>query len=217
VSRGFIAPLICSNNLSRIISMKYKVILFKIFVHLAAFLPLANAYYLAFTDQLGADPVEAIIHFTGIGAFNLLLLSLMITPLSKRFKISILLKVRRLVGLYSFTYAFLHLTNFLVFEVQFDWSLFVSEILERPYITIGMAGLLILLTLAITSISLLRKKMGKNWQKLHNWVYLAVVLVGIHFYWSVKSEIIEPSIYLFITFLLLALRFKKLNKWIKKD
>ncbi|MFT5023237.1 MAG: sulfoxide reductase heme-binding subunit YedZ, partial [Colwellia sp.] len=140
MSRGFIAPLICSNNLSRIISMKYKVILFKIFVHLAAFLPLANAYYLAFTDQLGADPVEAIIHFTGIGAFNLLLLSLMITPLSKRFKISILLKVRRLVGLYSFTYAFLHLTNFLVFEVQFDWSLFVSEILERPYITIGMAG-----------------------------------------------------------------------------
>lgn len=217
MSRGSIAPLICSNNLSRIISMKYKVILFKVFVHLAAFLPLANAYYLAFTDQLGADPVEAIIHFTGIGAFNLLLLSLMITPLSKRFKISILLKVRRLVGLYSFTYAFLHLTNFLVFEVQFDWSLFVSEILERPYITIGMAGLLILLTLAITSISLLRKKMGKNWQKLHNWVYLAVVLVGIHFYWSVKSEIIEPSIYLFITFLLLALRFKKLNKWIKKD
>jgi len=197
--------------------MKYKVILFKLFIHLAVLLPLVNAYYLAFTDQLGADPVESIIHFTGIGAFNLLLLSLTITPISKRFKISILLKVRRLVGLYSFTYALLHLLNFLVFEVQFDWALFLSEIIDRPYITIGMAGLLILMTLAVTSISLLKKRMGKHWQKLHNWVYLAVALVGVHFYWSVKSEIIEPSIYLFVTFALLALRFKKFKKGIKKD
>ena len=172
--------------------MKYNVVVFKLFIDLAALLPLINAYYLALTDQLGADPVESIIHFTGIGAFNLLLLSLAITPISKRFKISILLKVRRLVGLYSFTYAFCHLLNFLVFEVQFDWSLFLNEIIDRPYITIGMVGLLTMLALAITSISLLKKRMGKNWQKLHNWVYLAVLLVGIHFYWSVKSEIIEP-------------------------
>lgn len=197
--------------------MKYKVAFFKLFIHLAALLPLVNAYYLALTDQLGADPVESIIHFTGIGAFNLLLLSLAITPVSKRFKISMLLKVRRLVGLYSFTYAFCHLLNFLVFEVQFDWLLFLNEIIDRPYITIGMVGLLTMLALAITSIPLLKKRMGKNWQKLHNWVYLAVLLVGIHFYWSVKSEIIEPSIYLFITFILLALRFKKFKKKIKKD
>jgi sulfoxide reductase heme-binding subunit YedZ len=197
--------------------MKYNVVVFKLFIHLAALLPLINAYYLALTDQLGADPVESIIHFTGIGAFNLLLLSLAITPISKRFKISILLKVRRLVGLYSFTYAFCHLLNFLVFEVQFDWSLFLNEIIDRPYITIGMIALLTMLALAITSISLLKKRMGKNWQKLHNWVYLAVLLVGIHFYWSVKSEIIEPSIYLFITLMLLAFRFKKFKKKIKKD
>ncbi|MBA6255546.1 MULTISPECIES: protein-methionine-sulfoxide reductase heme-binding subunit MsrQ [unclassified Colwellia] len=197
--------------------MKYNVFFFKLFIHLAALLPLVNAYYLAFTDQLGADPVEAIIHFTGIGAFNLLLLSLVITPISKRFKISLLVKVRRLVGLYSFTYALLHLTNFLVFEVQFDWLLFLNEIIDRPYITIGMAGLLILLTLAITSISALKKRMGKNWQKLHNWVYLAVIFVGIHFYWSVKSDIIEPSIYLFISITLLALRFEKFKKRIKKS
>jgi sulfoxide reductase heme-binding subunit YedZ len=197
--------------------MKYKVFFFKLFIHLAALLPLVNAYYLAFTDQLGADPVEAIIHFTGIGAFNLLLLSLAITPISKRFKISLLVKIRRLVGLYSFTYALLHLTNFLVFEVQFDWLLFLNEIIDRPYITIGMAGLLILLTLAITSVSALKKRMGKNWQKLHNWVYLAVIFVGIHFYWSVKSDIIEPSIYLFISITLLALRFEKFKKRIKKS
>jgi sulfoxide reductase heme-binding subunit YedZ len=197
--------------------MKYKVVFFKLFIHLAALLPLVNAYYLALTDQLGADPVESIIHFTGIGAFNLLLLSLAITPVSKRFKISMLLKVRRLVGLYSFTYAFCHLLNFLVFEVQFDWLLFLNEIIDRPYITIGMIGLLTMVALAITSIPSFKKRMGKNWQKLHNWVYLAVLLVGIHFYWSVKSEIIEPSIYLFITLMLLAFRFKKFKKKIKKD
>jgi len=198
--------------------MKYKIPLFKLFIHFAALLPLVNAYYLAFTDQLGADPVEAIIHFTGIGAFNLLLLSLAITPVSKRFKISMLLKVRRLVGLYSFFYALTHLINFLAFEVQFDWQLFLSEIIERPYITIGMVGLLILLTLAVTSIALLKKRMGKNWQKLHHWVYLAAILVAIHFYWSVKSEVIEPSIYLLITLVLLSFRFKKFNKTkLKRD
>jgi len=197
--------------------MKYKVIFFKLFIHIAALLPLVNAYYLALTDQLGADPVESIIHFTGIGAFNLLLLGLAITPVSKHFKLSMLLKVRRLVGLYSFTYALCHLLNFLVFEIQFDWSLFLNEIIDRPYITVGMVGLLILLALAITSIPSLKKRMGKNWQKLHNWVYFAVLLAGIHFYWSVKSEIIEPGIYLFITFMLLALRFKKFKKKIKKD
>jgi sulfoxide reductase heme-binding subunit YedZ len=197
--------------------MKYKVVFLKLFIHLAALLPLVNAYYLALTDQLGADPVESIIHFTGIGAFNLLLLSLAITPVSKRFKISMLLKFRRLVGLYSFTYAFCHLLNFLVFEVQFDWLLFLNEIIDRPYITIGMIGLLTMVALAITSIPSFKKRMGKNWQKLHNWVYLAVLLVGIHFYWSVKSEIIEPSIYLFITLMLLAFRFKKFKKKIKKD
>lgn len=196
--------------------LKYKVPLFKLGIHLAALLPLLNAYYLAFSDQLGADPVEAIIHFTGIGAFNLLLLSLAITPISKRFKMPMLLKVRRLVGLYSFCYAFFHMLNFLVFEVQFDWSLFLSEIIERPYITVGMAGLLILLTLSITSLTVLKKRMGKHWQKLHNWVYLAVFLVGVHFYWSVKSEIIEPSIYLLITLILLSFRIKKLKKWKNK-
>ena len=200
--------------LEKLIS-KHKVKLIKFFIHLAALLPIINAYYLAFTDQLGADPVEAIIHFTGIGAFNLLLLSLAITPISKRFKLSLLLKVRRLVGLYSFAYAFCHLANFLVFEIQFDWELFINEIIKRPYITVGMAGLLILLSLAVTSISLLKRRMGKRWQKLHNWVYLAVVLVGVHFYWSVKSEIIEPSIYLVITLILLSLRFKKLTPFKK--
>ena len=91
------------------------------------------------------------IHFTGIGAFNLLLISLVLTPLAKKYRQGYLLQTRRLLGLYSFTYALFHLLSFLAFEVQFDFILFLDEIIERPYITVGMAALLILCALALTS------------------------------------------------------------------
>ncbi|MGB1262650.1 MAG: protein-methionine-sulfoxide reductase heme-binding subunit MsrQ [Cognaticolwellia sp.] len=195
--------------------LQYRVLLLKIAIHLLAFLPLLGLYTLAFTDQLGADPVKEVIHFTGIGAFNLLLISLSITPVAKIFRQGYLLQTRRLLGLYSFTYALLHLLNFLAFEVQFDLSLFFAEIVDRPYITVGMAALVILLALAITSVSLLRRKMGKNWQKLHNWVYVAVLLIALHFFWSVKSDIVEPMIYVVMALFLLSLRKDKIKRWFK--
>ena len=195
--------------------LQHRVLLLKIAIHLLAFLPLLGLYALAFTDQLGADPVEEVIHFTGIGAFNLLLISLSITPLAKKFRQGYLLQTRRLVGLYSFTYALLHLLNFLAFEVQFDLSLFFAEIVDRPYITVGMAAIIILLSLAITSLSVLRRKMGKYWQKLHNWVYVAVLLIALHFFWSVKSDIIEPMIYVVMALFLLSLRIDKIKRWFK--
>ena len=190
-------------------------LLLKIAIHLLAFLPLFGLYFLAFTEQLGADPVEEVIHFTGIGAFNLLLLSLMISPMAKKFRQGYLVQTRRLIGLYSFTYACLHLLNFLAFEVQFDLKLFFNEILDRPYITVGMAALIILLSLAITSITALRRRMGQKWQKLHNWVYIAALLIALHFFWSVKSDIVEPMIYFTIALFLLALRKDKIKRWFK--
>ena len=192
-----------------------KVFWLKVLIHLGALAPLVNLYYLALTDNLAADPVEAVIHFTGIGALNLLLITLFISPLAKYVKQSFLMKTRRLLGLYAFTYAFLHLLNFLFFEVQFDLKFFVNEIIDRPYITVGMAAFVLRLLLAVTSLDKLKRKMGKSWQKLHNFNYLAVMLVGIHFYWSVKSEIIEPVIYLLIIIFLLSLRRDKLSRWYK--
>jgi len=188
-----------------------KVLLLKVVIHLAAFLPLLNLYYLAFNDQLGADPVERVINFTGIGAFNLLLVTLSISPLAKKFKQGYLLQVRRLLGLYTFCYAFMHLLNFLAFDLQLAWSLFFNEVLERPYITIGMVAFLLLAALAVTSLNSLKRKMGKSWQQLHNVSYLIVILVSVHFYWSVKSEIISPLFYLLLTAILLAFRYKKLK------
>jgi len=198
------------------IFLRNRVLLLKITIHMMAFLPLLALYLLAFTDQLGADPVEDVIHFTGIGAFNLLLISLLITPVAKKYRQGYLLQTRRLLGLYSFTYALFHLLNFLAFEVQFDLALFFDEIIDRPYITVGMAALIILLSLAITSITAIRRKMGKKWQKLHNWVYVAVLLISLHFFWSVKSDIVEPMIYVAMAVFLLSLRKDKIKRWFKR-
>ena len=198
-----------------LLTVKNKTLWLKIFIHCAALLPLLNAYYLALNDKFGADPVEAIIHFTGIGAFNLLLITLVVSPLAKRFKQGFVLNVRRLLGLYAFVYAVMHLLNFLAFEVQFDFKLFVNEIFQRPYITVGMFAFTILGALAITSVNRYKRRMGKSWQTLHNFIYLVVILVSIHFYWSVKSEIVEPSIYIIISCFLLSLRRKKFSRWLK--
>jgi len=192
-----------------------RVLLLKITIHLMSLLPLLALYVLAFDDQLGADPVKEVIHFTGMGAFNLLLISLLITPIAKKYRQGYLLQTRRLLGLYSFTYALCHLLSFLAFEVQFDLELFLNEIIDRPYITVGMAALIILFSLAITSLASLKRKMGKNWQKLHNWVYLALLLIALHFFWSVKSDIVEPAIYFIIAILLLSQRKDKIKRWFK--
>lgn len=197
-------------------SSKKQTLLLKTVIHLGAFVPLLYMYYLAIGDQLGGDPVEAIIHFTGIGAFNLLLITLLVTPLTKRFKVKVLMNTRRLLGLYAFTYAMLHILNFLFFEVQFNLSLFVDEIFDRPYITVGMLAALCLLALAVTSFNRVKRAMGKSWQTLHNLIYLIVLLVAIHFYWSVKSEIIEPLIYIVITVFLLSLRRHKFKRWFRR-
>jgi sulfoxide reductase heme-binding subunit YedZ len=195
----------------RKITTANKVLILKVIIHLAALIPLINLYYLAFIDLLGADPVERVIHFTGIGAFNLLLITLLVSPVAKKFKQGYLLQVRRLLGLYAFSYAFMHLLNFLAFDLQFAWSLFFYEVVERPYITVGMAAFLLLTLLAITSLNTLKRKMGKSWQSLHNMSYLIVALVGVHFYWSVKSDLISPIFYLLITAILLSFRYKKIK------
>ncbi|MGB2741570.1 MAG: protein-methionine-sulfoxide reductase heme-binding subunit MsrQ [Cognaticolwellia sp.] len=195
--------------------IRNRVLLLKIAIHLMSFLPLLALYLLAFDEQLGADPVKEVIHFTGIGAFNLLLLSLVLTPIAKKYRQGYLLQTRRLLGLYSFTYALFHLLSFLAFEVQFDLMLFFNEIIDRPYITVGMAALIILFALSVTSITSLRRKMGKKWQKLHNWVYGALLLIALHFFWSVKSDIVEPMIYAFMAIFLLILRRDKIKAWFK--
>lgn len=193
-----------------------RVFALKSLIHLLSLGLLINTFLLAVDDALGADPVEALLHFTGIGALNILMLTLLVTPLSKKFKQNWLMQCRRLLGLYGFFYACCHLLAFLFFEVQFDWRLFFAEIIDRPYITVGMAAFTILFVLAVTSWSKVKRKLGRKWQSIHNYTYLALILVAVHFYWSVKSEIIEPLIYLILCLFLLLLRKRKLKQWFSR-
>jgi|TARA_R110000868_G_scaffold310023_11_gene571281 sulfoxide reductase heme-binding subunit YedZ len=187
----------------------------KITLHLAALSLLFVTYYQAFTDQLGADPVKAILHFTGIGAFNLLLLSLLISPLAKYLRQGQLVTLRRPIGLYAFTYALSHFSSYLLFELQLEWSLLLSELLKRPYISVGFIALLILSILTATSTKSIQRRMGRAWQKTHNWVYVASLLIALHYIWSVKSEVIQPIIYILVLLALLATRKAKFLKPIK--
>ena len=188
----------------------------KTLIHTSATIPLLWLYYQAYTDRLGADPVEAVIHFTGIGALNLLMLSLLVSPLAKQGGLAFLLRCRRMLGLYAFVYAVCHILNFVVFELQLDMQLFVQEVIERSYIVVGMLAFLILTALAVTSINSLRRKMGAYWQNLHNFIYLSALLVLVHFYWSVKSDITDPLIYFSLFLLLMLPRYKKFRRWTER-
>ncbi|GAB2675926.1 protein-methionine-sulfoxide reductase heme-binding subunit MsrQ [Aliiglaciecola aliphaticivorans] len=188
----------------------------KVFIHLTALLPLIWVFYQGAIDQLGGDPVKEILHFTGISAFNLLLISLLVAPLAKRFKIAPLMRVRRLLGLYAFVYAMAHFLSYIFFELQLAWQLIISEIIKRPYITVGFSAFVILMILALTSTSWAQRKLGRTWQSLHNLVYLAAILVALHYIWSVKSDVLQPLIYWAILLILLSFRRQKIQQLIKK-
>lgn len=190
-----------------------QMILLKTLFHLVGLLPLVLLVLSVMAGRAGGDPVQYIIHFTGIGALNALVATLLISPVAKAFKLGFLMQTRRLVGLYVFAYASLHIAAFFSLDLLFAWELLLSEVVKRPYILVGAVAYLIVTALAVTSFKALMRKMGRRWQTLHNGVYLVALLAPIHFYWSVKSEIIEPSLYLLGLSLLLLWR---LPNWHKK-
>ncbi|MGS0680046.1 protein-methionine-sulfoxide reductase heme-binding subunit MsrQ [Shewanella sp. 125m-7] len=178
----------------------------KVLFHTLGLLPIVYLVLKVVSDNAGGDPVQYIIHFTGIGALNALAATLLISPIAKVFKQGGLLQTRRLVGLYVFAYASLHVLAFFSLDLLFAWSLFFEEVIKRPYILVGATAYVLLTLLALTSFKGVMRKMGKSWQKLHNWIYLIAILVPIHFYWSVKSEVIEPSLYILLFAILLGFR-----------
>ncbi|MDN2665027.1 protein-methionine-sulfoxide reductase heme-binding subunit MsrQ [Psychromonas sp. 14N.309.X.WAT.B.A12] len=180
--------------------------LLKAIIHLASLSTLLYFYILIDSNRLGADPVKEMIHFLGKTGLNYLLITLAITPLAKRFKQPLLLRLKRVLGLYSFAWICLHFTAFLWLELNWKVGLLIEETIKRPYLTLGMAAGTILLLLSITSINAIRRSMKQAWFTLHRWVYVALILGTVHYYWSVKSGVIEPSIYFALCFILLSER-----------
>jgi len=175
-------------------------------VYLAGTLPLAWIIWLLFSGGLGIDPVKEIEHRLGKIGLQLIVAGLAVTPL-RRFAGLNLLRFRRAIGVLAFSYVVLHLAAWLVLDMALLWGQLLGDIVKRPYLTLGMAALLLLVPLAATSNDwALRRLGGARWRRLHRLVYPAAVLGGVHYVWLVKAWPPEPLIYLAAILALLALR-----------
>ena len=175
-------------------------------VYAVGFIPAAWTFWLAFADKLGADPVRALEHGIGLWALRFLIATLCITPLRQLAGLN-LLRYRRALGLLAFWYALLHLTTWLLFDRGLDPHAILADILKRPYITIGMLSLAILLPLAVTSNAWsIRKLGGPAWARLHKLAYVAIALAALHFVMVLKTWQPEPLIYAAIVAALLGYR-----------
>ena len=168
----------------------------KVFIWLAALAPLAVLVWQGLHDDLTADPVKYITHFTGRTALIILFITLCITPIRRFSGWNGIVRLRRLVGLFSFFYAVIHLLIYLAFDRGFVFTELAEDIAKRPYITIGFTAWLMLLALAVTSPqAVLRRMGGKRWRALHRLVYVVPVLGVIHFTWAQKKDISLPLLY----------------------
>jgi sulfoxide reductase heme-binding subunit YedZ len=148
-----------------------------------------------FADELGANPIEAVTRGTGEWTLRLLLITLLMTPLKRLSGWYWPIRVRRMLGLFAFFYASLHLTTYLWLDQFFDWHEIWLDILDRPFITVGMLAFVLLVPLALTSNKFSIRKLGRNWKRLHRLAYVIPVLGVLHFWWLVKADILEPAIY----------------------
>ncbi len=155
---------------------------------------------------LGADPVRFVLDDFGRTALRLLLLTLLVTPLRHLTGNAQLLRVRRMLGLFAFFYALLHLSVYIGPFQSFSWSAIAQDIVKRPFITIGFAALLLLVPLAVTSTRGMMRRLGRRWQRLHRLIYPICVLAVLHFWKMLKSDYREPLLYAALLALLLGFR-----------
>ena len=185
---------------------------FQLVVHAAALAPLTVLIAAALTDNLSVNPIQDATFRTGKTALVLLMASLACTPVNTVFGFRPAIKVRRALGLYAFLYAAIHFSIFIGLDYGFDLRLVALELAEKRYILVGLATLLILLPLAVTSTKGWQRRLGRGWKKLHRWVYLAGGLAIVHYIWVQKSDIREPIIWGAILGVLLLLRAPAIRK-----
>ena len=169
--------------------------------------PLARLAWGAWHDALGANPIEFIQRFLGTWTLNFLLITLAVSPLRKLSGWHWLLRLRRMLGLYAFCYALLHLVSYLWLDQFFDWQAIAKDIVKRPFITVGMSAFILLLPLAMTSSNaMVRRLGGRRWQQLHRSVYAIAIFGVVHYWWLVKLDITLPAIYAVLLAILLGIR-----------
>lgn len=163
----------------------------QIAVHLYAWSGIVFLLFDFFTGHLSANPIQDLERRTGRHAITLLVLTLMCTPINTIFKWSEPLKRRRALGLYTFLYVTIHVIIFANLDYGLAWSRLYQEVIEKPRLIVGFMAFLIFIPLAITSFDIWKKRLGKNWKRLHQLIYLIGPLAFLHYVWSKKGDILS--------------------------
>jgi sulfoxide reductase heme-binding subunit YedZ len=179
----------------------------KVAVFLLCLCPVLFLAWLGYKQELGANPIEKITHETGDWTLRFLAITLAVTPLRKLINQPLLIRYRRMLGLFAFFYGCLHLITYLWLDKFFDVADILKDVAKRPFITVGTLGLVLMIPLAVTSTAgWIRRMGGKRWQQLHRLVYISAAAGVVHYYWLVKSDVRRPVMYGTIVAVLLLYR-----------
>ena len=191
--------------------------IYKPIVFLICSVPFLILLYQFFFGKLGPEPVKHITHVTGEWTLRFIILTLLMSPLVKITKSTFWIKYRRMLGLFTFFYATLHLFTYVGIDYRFNFDPIIDDVIKKKYIFIGFAAWLLLVPLAITSSQRMIRILKQNWKKLHKLVYLIAIFGALHFIWLSKTIFFEPLIYSIIIVVLLGLRikFKKSNSEVR--
>ena len=163
------------------------------------------------TGSLSANPVEDILDRFGNWALRFIMITLAVTPLRQLTGWNWLSRFRRMLGLFTFFYAVMHFSTWLILDRELRLADISEDLIERPFITLGFTAVVWLTALAVTSLTAIRRRMGKNWQTLHYSVYVIAVLGVWHYWWQVKKDVTEPQIYAAVLAVLLG--FRLIHHW----
>ena len=178
----------------------------KIFVFLLCLWPLYSIIYQIFYNKLGAEPVDKIINHFGEWSLIFIFLTLSMSPLKKITNSLIWIKFRRMLGLFVFFYASIHMLSYVGLDYRFDFEPLINDVLKKKFIFIGFSAWLLLIPLAITSSDKMVKILKQNWKKIHRLIYVIGIFGVLHFIWLSKTIFFKPLIFLIILIILLLFR-----------
>ena len=179
----------------------------KVLVFLLCLVPLGWLGWRACNQDLSANPIEFITHFTGDWTLRFLVITLAVTPLRKLLALPDLIRFRRMLGLFAFFYGCLHFTTYIWLDKFFDVPEMLHDVAKRPFITAGFTAFVLMIPLALTSTTgWIRRLGGKRWQRLHRLIYISAVAGVVHYYWLVKSAVTRPVFYGVLVALALLIR-----------
>ena len=181
---------------------------FKPFVFILCLLPLVIIILDIYYNNLGAEPVKKIMNHFGEWTLIFICLTLTMSPLKRITNLGFWIKFRRMLGLFVFFYATIHLLTYVGLDYRFDWEPIINDVLKKKYIFIGFSAWLLLIPLAITSSQKMIKILGRNWKNLHRLVYVIAIFGSLHYIWLSKTIFFKPLIYTLIVVVLLTLRIK---------